>query len=116
MEIAADESEVQSNKGRFLELGQAIRLVSLRSYQMTTIGFIGTGHMGSILVRKLIETGAIKAEEIYVSNRTPEKAEQLARELGVRAGHPVKCGLPPSCEAGTCGNDTNFEGIPGART
>jgi pyrroline-5-carboxylate reductase len=53
---------------------------------MTTIGFIGTGHMGSILVRKLIETGAIKAEEIYVSNRTPEKAEQLARETGVRAG------------------------------
>ena len=53
---------------------------------MTTIGFIGTGHLGSILVRKFVETGAIKAEEIYVSNRAPEKAEQLARETGVRAG------------------------------
>ena len=53
---------------------------------MTTFGFIGTGHLGSILVRKFVETGTIKAEEIYVSNRAPEKAEQLAREAGVRAG------------------------------
>ncbi len=53
---------------------------------MTTIGFIGTGHMGSLLVRKLVETGAVKAGEIYVSNRAPEKAGQLARETGVLAG------------------------------
>jgi len=49
---------------------------------MTTIGFIGTGHMGSILVRKLIETGAIKAEEIYVSNRTPLRMSRGRTQRG----------------------------------
>jgi pyrroline-5-carboxylate reductase len=53
---------------------------------MTTFGFIGTGHLGSMLVRKFVETGAIKAQEIYVSNRNPEKARQLAIETGARAG------------------------------
>jgi competence protein ComER len=53
---------------------------------MTTVGFIGTGHLGSMLVRKFVETGAIKAENIRVSNRSPEKAEQLARQAGVRTG------------------------------
>lgn len=53
---------------------------------MTTAGFIGTGHLGSMLVRKFVETGAIKAEDICVSNRNPEKAEQLAMETGVRVG------------------------------
>lgn len=52
---------------------------------MTTIGFIGTGHLGGLLVRKFVETGAAKVGEIYISNRNPEKAEQLARETGVQA-------------------------------
>lgn len=51
--------------------------------RMTAFGFIGTGHMGSMLVRKFIETGAISANEITVSNRTREKADQLAANLGV---------------------------------
>ena len=53
---------------------------------MTTIGFIGTGHLGSMLVRKFVETGAIKAEDIWVSNRNAKKAGQLAIETGVRVG------------------------------
>jgi competence protein ComER len=53
---------------------------------MTTVGFIGTGHLGSMLVREFVETGAIKAENILVSNRNPEKAGQLAKETGVRVG------------------------------
>ena len=53
---------------------------------MTTVGFIGTGHLGSMLVRKFVGTGAIKAEDICVSNRNPKKAEQLAKETGVRVG------------------------------
>ncbi len=53
---------------------------------MTIFGFIGTGHLGSILVRKFVETGAIKAEDIIVSNRTREKAELLAGELHTRFG------------------------------
>ena len=51
---------------------------------MTAFGFIGTGHLGSMLVRQFVQTGAIEAEEILVSNRTPEKAERLALALGIR--------------------------------
>lgn len=50
---------------------------------MTTFGFIGTGHLGGMLVRKFIETGAVPADKITVSNRTREKAKRLAAELGV---------------------------------
>ncbi len=51
---------------------------------MTTFGFIGTGHLGSMLVRKFIETGAIEAEDILASNRTPEKADRLAKATHIR--------------------------------
>ena len=52
---------------------------------MTTFGFIGTGHLGSMLVKKFVETGAIEAEEILASNRTPEKVERLAEATGIRS-------------------------------
>jgi pyrroline-5-carboxylate reductase len=51
---------------------------------MTTFGFIGTGHMGEMLVRKFVETGAIEAKDILASNRTPEKTERLAKATGIR--------------------------------
>lgn len=50
------------------------------------LGIIGTGHLGSMLVRKFVETGAIKAENIIASNRTRERAEHLAESLGIRVG------------------------------
>jgi pyrroline-5-carboxylate reductase len=51
---------------------------------MTTFGFIGTGHMGCMLVRKFVETGTIEPENIRASNRTAEKVERLADALGIR--------------------------------
>lgn len=51
---------------------------------MTTFGFIGTGHLGSMLIRKFVETGTIKPENILASNRTAEKVERLADALGIR--------------------------------
>ncbi len=50
------------------------------------LGIIGTGHLGSMLVRKFVETGAIKAENIIASNRTREKVERLAEGLGISIG------------------------------
>jgi competence protein ComER len=50
---------------------------------MTIYGFIGTGHLGSMLVRKFIETGAIEADDILASNRTKEKVESLAKATGI---------------------------------
>jgi pyrroline-5-carboxylate reductase len=51
---------------------------------MTTFGFIGTGHLGSMLVKKFVETGAIEAEDIMASNQTLEKVERLAEATGIR--------------------------------
>jgi competence protein ComER len=53
-------------------------------FQVTTFGFIGTGHLGSMLVKKFVETGAIEAEDILASNRTPEKVQRLAEATGIR--------------------------------
>jgi competence protein ComER len=53
---------------------------------MIHLGFIGTGHMGSMLVRKFIETGVAAPRDIIASNRTREKAELLARDWGIQWG------------------------------
>lgn len=47
-------------------------------------GFIGTGNMGGALARAVSEK--IDPEEILLSNRTPQKAQALADELGCVAG------------------------------
>lgn len=50
---------------------------------MARAAFIGTGNMGSALVRAACR--AMGAGEVVISNRTPEKAEKLACETGCRA-------------------------------
>lgn len=51
---------------------------------MTAFGFIGTGHLGSMLIEKFIETHTVEPEDILASNRTPEKVERLAEATGIR--------------------------------
>lgn len=51
---------------------------------MTSFGFIGTGHLGSMLVRKFVQTEAVDSGDILASNRTPEKAELLAQATNIR--------------------------------
>ena len=49
-----------------------------------TYGFIGTGNMGGALARaaaKVVED----RRDLWLSNRTPAKAEALANELGATA-------------------------------
>jgi len=48
------------------------------------LAIIGTGHLGGMLVRKFVETGAVDAKDILASNRTPEKADRLAEATGIR--------------------------------
>lgn len=45
------------------------------------IGFIGTGSMGQMLIRALAEAGVHTAEDLYASNRSPQKLEALAAEI-----------------------------------
>jgi pyrroline-5-carboxylate reductase len=44
---------------------------------MDKIGFIGYGHMGSILLKSLLSTKAISPGELIVSTRTREKLDEL---------------------------------------
>ena len=44
------------------------------------IGFIGTGNMGSALARAA-DKGAAPGARLYLSNRTPAKAEALCNQL-----------------------------------
>ena len=46
-------------------------------------GFIGAGNMGGALARAAARK--LPGRNIVISNRTPEKAEALAAELGARA-------------------------------
>lgn len=46
-------------------------------------GFIGTGNMGGAILRAAAK--AVPAESIYISNRSVEKTNALAAELGVNA-------------------------------
>lgn len=48
-------------------------------------GFVGTGNMGGALARAA--AGSTSPERIFVSNRTPEKALRLAKELGCACGN-----------------------------
>ena len=50
---------------------------------MYTFGFIGTGNMGGALARAARKS--LDGDHILLANRTPAKAEALAKELGCRA-------------------------------
>ena len=49
---------------------------------MATLGFIGTGNMGGALARAACES--IPSDQVFLANRTAEKARALAEELGCR--------------------------------
>ena len=47
-----------------------------------TYGFIGTGNMGGALARAAAK--AVAPADVFLYNRTMEKAEKVARELGAK--------------------------------
>jgi competence protein ComER len=50
---------------------------------MIRYGFIGTGSIGGMLIRKFIDTGAVAAESISGSSRTGDSAMILSQETGI---------------------------------
>jgi pyrroline-5-carboxylate reductase len=50
--------------------------------KQSVLSFIGTGHLGSALVKGFVKSG-YPAEHIVVSNRSPEKSALLVNTLGV---------------------------------
>lgn len=58
--------------------------------EMTTYGFIGTGHLGSMLIEQFVRSGAVAADDILAANRSPEKLKRLVDATGIRtAGNRV---------------------------
>lgn len=49
---------------------------------MMKVGFIGTGNMTSAIVKGIVASGQMPKENLYLSNRTPEKRDRLASETG----------------------------------
>lgn len=45
------------------------------------IGFIGTGNMGTILIEALLESEAVKPSQLYLFNRTKEKALRIQQKF-----------------------------------
>ena len=52
---------------------------------MTRYGFIGTGSMGGMLIRKFIGTGMIDPRDITASSKTGVSARALAEKTGITA-------------------------------
>lgn len=59
-----------------------------------TVGVIGTGAMGGAVARLIAK--AQPEKELYLSNRTPEKAERLAAELSARVS--TNEGIAKTCD------------------
>lgn len=45
------------------------------------VGFIGTGSMGSLLIRSLVRYGGVRPGAVWAANRTPARLEHLADEV-----------------------------------
>lgn len=51
------------------------------------IGFIGTGNMGSAIVKGLVTSGIVSADEINIYDINTEKSEELSKEYNVKILH-----------------------------
>lgn len=49
------------------------------------LGVLGAGPMGSAVIRKVVDSGALAGAEIVVHDRHPERVRPLEERLGVRA-------------------------------
>jgi len=45
-----------------------------------SVGFIGIGTMGSMLIEAFLQAGAFRPENVFIHNRTPQKAQAVAEK------------------------------------
>lgn len=58
---------------------------------MKKVGFIGTGSMGTILIESFLEARTFTPKNVYITNRTIEKAIQLASShSGLQVSHNIE--------------------------
>lgn len=51
------------------------------------IGFIGTGNMGSAIIKGLVTSGVVSADKINIYDINTEKSEELSKEYNVKVLH-----------------------------
>lgn len=51
-----------------------------------TIGFIGTGNMGSALIKRISTSGLLEVSNIYIYDIDTQRATELCKETGVHLG------------------------------
>lgn len=49
------------------------------------VGFIGIGNMGQAILSALIKSDTLKADQIYIHNRTPGKVKKMVDRFGVES-------------------------------
>ena len=64
---------------------------------MTQYGFIGTGSMGSMLIRKIIGSGLVAPGGISASSKSGISARALATKTGITAG-PSNCSVAENAD------------------
>lgn len=57
----------------------------MNAIEQKKIGFIGLGHMGQAILRGLIHSGTVQAENIYATNRSPGKLNKAATKYGIHS-------------------------------
>ncbi|KIL75382.1 late competence protein ComER [Bacillus badius] len=62
------------------------------------IGVAGTGNMGSILIDALVASKAVSASDLVITNRTPEKAQQIQKKHPDITVSKEFAGLVQACE------------------
>src|SRR5208283_2676455 len=65
---------------------------------MPKIGFIGYGAMGSIMLRALLDSGALSQEQVIVYNRTSEKLKDFRKKYRRVEVAKSLVDLAPKCE------------------
>ena len=48
------------------------------------VGFIGSGNMGEVLIRGLIQSGKVKKTDILASDASPERLQHISKTYGIR--------------------------------
>ncbi len=61
------------------------------------VGFIGAGNMTQALIRRFVESGTLKPQQIHVSNRTPGKLLKLREQFQVNT-YDVNEHIVQKCE------------------
>lgn len=54
------------------------------------LGFIGTGNMASAIIKGVVGSSFLKGEDIAVYNKSPEKAQKLGAQFGVKVFSSAK--------------------------